>query len=256
MSLAGKSVAIIGGGQTGVEVFRNSIHGKWGRAKEIHLFTRRKSLEPLDESAFTNEYFTPNYVDAFWSLNPEKKAHIVSSQKLASDGNTPAYLAQLYNDLYRLKHVDQDARPLRILACRKLVKVVDTSGRLTLGIENAFSDTQEQWHADVVILCTGFESLIPKVLEPLFPRIPLDSEGRFKFKKSYAIEWEGPSKNRIYALNFSRHNHGIIDPQMSLMAWRSAVVVNDLIGEPLYATNQILKNFVEYETLETQKEPM
>lgn len=246
LDLTGKSVVIVGGGQTGIEVFRNAMHGKWGKLKAIHTVTRRKTLEPLDESAFTNDYFSPNYVEKFWDLKSEKKSSIVASQKLASDGNTPAYLLQLYNDLYRLKHVENDQRPISIMACRKLVRISPEATGFRLGLENSFYDRDEEMNADIVILCTGFQSVIPKVLEPLMSRISLDPEGRFKFKKSYALQWEGPSKNRIYALNFSRHNHGIIDPQTSLMAWRSAVVINDLANENIYQTKQSNDNFVEY----------
>lgn len=246
INLADKSVMIVGGGQTGIEVFRNAIQGLWGRAREIQLVTRRKGLEPLDESAFTNEYFTPSYVDRFWSLDGAKKARVVADQKLASDGNTPAYLTDLYNDLYRLKHVEKDPRTIRILACRKLHRMEKDGESHRLTVANDFLGSDETFRADVVILCTGFESVVPPMLEPLFPRIPLDEEKRFRFRKSYSIEWDGPAENRIYALNFSRHQHGIIDPQMSLMAWRSAVVVNDVTGAPHYPTDQISPNFVEF----------
>lgn len=246
LNFEGKSVAIIGGGQTGIEIFRNALHDKWGRAREIQIITRRKNLEPLDETAFTNEYFTPNYVNRFWDLKPEKKAEIVAGQKLASDGNTPSYLLDLYRDLYRLKYVERDQRNLRILACRKLMDVVRDGKGYRLKVENTFRECQEEFKADIVILSTGFETVIPKALEPLLPRIQLDNEGRFQFKKSYAIKWDGPEANRIYAMNFSRHNHGIIDPQTSLMAWRSAVIINDLTRSEVYTTNEIFPNFVEY----------
>lgn len=248
IDLSGKSVLIVGGGQTGVEVFRNAIHDHWGRAKSITLATRRKSLEPLDESAFTNEYFTPNYVERFWHLPPDKKSQIVADQKLASDGNTPAYLSQLYNDLYRLKYVEKDPRPIHILACRKLEKIQSGHEVFRLGLFNSFIERNEEILADIVILCTGFESAIPMALEPLIARIQFDDERRFKFNKAYNIEWDGPSQNRIYALNFSRHNHGIIDPQTSLMAWRSAVVVNDLLRSEIYSTRQKFENFIDYGT--------
>lgn len=246
MNFEGKSVVIIGGGQTGIEIFRNALHDKWGKAREIQIITRRKNLEPLDETAFTNEYFTPNYVNSFWDLNPDKKAEIVAGQKLASDGNTPAYLLDLYRDLYRLKYVEKDSRQLRILACRKLTEVERDGSGYKLKVENTFRECFEEIRADIVILSTGFQTVIPKALEPLLPKIDLDKEGRFKFKKSYAIEWDGPESNRIYAMNFSRHNHGIIDPQTSLMAWRSAVIVNDLTRTQVFPTEEIYPNFVEY----------
>lgn len=253
VNLEGKSVVIIGGGQTGIEVFRNALLGKWGHPGSLRLVTRRKSLEPLDESPFTNDYFTPAYVDAFWGLTLDKKAQIVASQKLASDGNTPNYLLDLYNDLYRLKHVEGDTREIRILAYRKLVALSKTgSENYTLKLENAFYDQTEEMRADVVILSTGFQNAIPSILDPIRGRIAFDHEGRFQFKKCYDIRWDGPPENKIYALNFSRHNHGIIDPQTSLMAWRSAVVINDLAQRPLYKTESSPANFVDYGTKETR----
>ncbi len=246
MSFEGKSVVIVGGGQTGIEIFRNALHGKWGGAREIQVITRRKNLEPLDETAFTNEYFTPQYVNAFWGLKPEKKAEIVAGQKLASDGNTPSYLLDLYRDLYRMKYVEMDPRNIRILACRKLTSLERDGEGFRLKIENTFLDRFEEIKADIVILSTGFETAIPRALEPLLPRLRLDSEGRFVLNKSYAVMWDGPEANRIYAMNFSRHNHGIIDPQTSLMAWRSAVIINDLLRTEVYATDEIYPNFVSY----------
>lgn len=252
MDLKEKSVVIVGGGQTGVEVFRNAIHGKWGDAQSIRLITPRNSLEPFDESPFTSDYFTPSYLDTFWGLGVEKKAQIVASQKLLSDGNTPNYLMELYKDLYHLKHVENDPRDMCILACRKLFGVEALSDGFRLTLENTFQECKEEIFADIVILCTGLQNAIPNILEPLYPRIKFDKERRFNFKKSYAIEWDGPDENHIYALNFSRHNHGIVDPQTNLMAWRSAVVVNDLTQKKIYATDSKIQNFIVYDRIESK----
>lgn len=250
MNFEGRSVTVVGGGQTGVEIFRNALNGKWGRPTRLNLVTSRKNLEPLDESEFTNEYFTPNYVNNFWQVRPERKAEIVAAQKLASDGNTPAYLTDLYNDLYRLRYVEKDARAIGILACRELVGAAAVHPGYRLTLDNTFSEEREEIFADIVILATGFEACVPKALEPLLPRLSLDSRGRFNLEKSYSVSWDGPKSNRIYALNFSRHQHGIIDPQSSLMAWRSAVVINDLTRQNLYKTAQRYDNFVHYSSAE------
>lgn len=249
VQLEGKRVVIVGGGQTGIEVFRNALHSKWGRPASLKLVTRRQSLEPLDESAFTNEYFTPNYAHQFWDLGLEQKSRVVASQKLASDGNTPAYLLNLFNDLYLMKHIEKDDRDIRIHACRKLTQIQKQDASYSMTLENTFIGKNEEMVADVIILCTGFESILPKVIEPLMPMLKLDAEKRLTFKKSYAIEWQGSEKNKIYALNFSRHHHGIIDPQTSLMAWRSANVINDLTQKNIYTLEQAQPNFVDYGTV-------
>lgn len=246
LNLKGKSVLIVGGGQTGIEVFSNLLEDRWGRAASVQLVSRRQNLEPLDESAFTNEYFTPQYVDGFWNLSADKKSQIVASQKLASDGNTPSYLAKLFNDLYRIKHVEKDARVISLKMGRKLVQMKAANNQFISAIENCFTGKLEEINADVVILCTGFETQIPKALEGLKSKIHFDSQGRFEFNKNYSIQWDSQQKNKIYALNFSRHNHGIVDPQTSLMAWRSACVINDLTESQLYRTNLETANFIDF----------
>jgi lysine N6-hydroxylase len=50
LSVHEKRVAIIGGGQTGVEVFRNTLREKWGKAKLVKLVSSRPNLQTLDES--------------------------------------------------------------------------------------------------------------------------------------------------------------------------------------------------------------
>ncbi len=134
------------------------------------------------------------------------------------------------------------------------INVKNTAEGFSLTLYNQIHECEEYIDSEIVILCTGFQNVIPSFLEPLLPRIQLDTQNRFNFNKSYSIHWNGPRENCIYALNFSRHQHGIIDPQTNLMAWRSGVVVNDLAQEKIYQTDTIRKNFVEYDRITSQRQ--
>lgn len=246
VSLEGKSVAIIGGGQTGVEIFRNALNNRWGRVASIKLVTSRANLEPLDNSPFTNEYFTPRYVDQFFKLDPSFKGPIAAYQKLASDGNTPEYLEALYNDLYQLKSIQNDTREIEILPYRRMESMKSRAGGFELGIQNRFYQKSEVMNADIVILATGFESVIPPLLNPIKHLISFDMNGRFNFNSDFSLKWKGEEKNKIFALNFSRHGHGIAEPQTSLMAWRSATVLNSLTGKEQFQTKNSVSNFINY----------
>lgn len=246
LNLENKNVTIIGGGQTGIEVFRNIIAGQWKRPKSIKLLTSRMGLQPLDESPFTNEFFTPNYVDEFFNIDFSTKIDIVSAQKLSSDGNTPHYLEHLYNELYQLKYVHGDDLDFEILASRCLSKVEQRGEGYNLIIENQFTSKNEEIESDIVILCTGFDVAVPAAVEPLRNRIIFDHDARFIVTKDFTIKWDGPKENKIFALNFSRHNHGISEPQTSLMAWRSAVVTNSLMNKSFYNINHYVKNFMSF----------
>ncbi len=246
IDLTNKKVLVVGGGQTGVEVFRNALSGKWGKVKSLRLMSRRQNLEPLDESPFTNEYFNPHYVDEFFGLDQEKKDPIVKAQKLASDGNTPHYLDGLYKDLYQMLHVDKSNTDIKILPQRSLIGLEQSANSYVAQIENHFLHEKETLEADIIILSTGFIMSTPKFLDPIKHLLALDNEGRFIVNKNFDLAWKEPKPNKIFALNFSRHRHGISEPQTSLMAWRSATIINNLTGKELYKSNFVVPNFVQY----------
>jgi lysine N6-hydroxylase len=87
--------------------------------------------------------------------------------------------------------------------------------------------------ADVVVLCTGFAYAQPACLAPLAHRIRRTDDG-YRVGFDFAIDWDGPPDRRIYVQNAARHSHGIADPNLSLAAWRSAVIVNSVCGRPVY----------------------
>ncbi len=230
---------MIGGGQTGAEVFLNSLRGQWGKASQVQWVSRRASFEPLDESPFTNEYFTPDYVNQFLNLPDHKKKTIVSYQKLASDGITPDYLLELYRELYDRTYLHQDDVDWRLLPDRTLTDIFcNESGYYELRLNNALSSNNESVIADVVILCTGFQNNLPQYLEPIRPLLNLDSLDRFQLSSSFKVKWNGPDDRRIYAVNAGLHSHGIAEPQLSLAAWRSATIINDLTEKETFRINR------------------
>jgi lysine N6-hydroxylase len=60
-----------------------------------------------------------------------------------------------------------------------------------------------------------------------------DRDG-FPVRPDFSIEWDGPPNLRIYAQDAARHMRGIADPNLSLMAWRSAIIANSLLDRQVY----------------------
>ena len=230
-SLAGKRVAVIGGGQTGAEIFMNSLNGLWGVPEDVIWVSRRPNFEPLDESPFTNQFFTPAYVEAFHGIDSSRKKSITDRQKLASDGITPAYLSEMYEELYYRTYVEEDSLPpWKLLPDRTLTGMSRSTGSYQLILDNNFQQGQEHFAADIVILCTGFEYQLPQYLEPLLPSLNLNDAGQLQLGNNFQLDWDGPDDRRIYAVNAGLHSHGIAEPQLSLNAWRAAKIINDLLG--------------------------
>jgi lysine N6-hydroxylase len=237
LSLEGKRVLVIGGGQSGVELFLNVVAGDNGAPSQVTLVSRRPNLEPLDETAFVNEYFTPDYVHQFRRLPASRRAMIVASQKLASDGVSPETLRELSQLLYESDFLSDQRRQYRILTHREVRAMSRAGSTFRVEMHNGFDLGVETVSADVVILATGYQHKLPACLDPIADMFARDSHGQLELRKDYAVEWAGPAQNHVYMQNAGRHSHGIADPQLSLAAWRAGVIVNSLVGRPLYKTD-------------------
>lgn len=238
-SLSGKRVTVIGGGQSGAEIFLDILSGRRGCVAELNWITRRANLEPLDETPFTNEYFTPDYVRAFFTLPDATKRQRVVEQKLAGDGISPVTLRDISQALYENDFLNPEPLTARILPYREVVGLHRQAGHFQLNIHNGFDAARELQAADEVILATGYQQNLPKCLAPLIPRLAHDVGGGLVLNEDYSVPWDGPAGNRIYVQNGGRYSHGIADPQLSLAAWRASVIINSLAEQPLYATTPV-----------------
>ena len=247
LDLNNKKVAIIGGGQTGAEILETILDRRWGEPTDVSWVSRRQNFEPLDESPFTNEYFTPQYVDTFYHQPDRIKDRVMHSQKLASDGISPDTLKSLYRKLYEYNIDSGVGFNLHMRPNRELFAMEKQGGTYKINALNGLTQQVETTFADVVILCTGFEFSMPSYLEPIKHKLNLDEKGRYKLGRDFHVEWDGPESNRIYAVNAGRHSHGIAEPQMSLMCWRSATIINDMLGLDVFDLNQSM-NMVEWST--------
>jgi len=227
-------VVLVGNGQSGADVFLNALRGHWGQPRSLQWVSRRRNFEPLDETAFTNEYFTPDYASRFHTLTESVRQREVAAQKLASDGITPDCLQTLYRELYHRFDVLGEPRWARLLPNRIATAVRRSQGDLALETNHGLTGGTECFDADVIIWATGFSSKLPACVDPLKDRMTFNNAGEPELGAQFQIRWDGPAEHQIYALNAGRQTHGIAEPQFSLMAWRSAVILNHVVGRAIF----------------------
>lgn len=231
-NLRGGRVAVIGGGQSGAEVFYHLLSGAGQLPREIKWISRRQNFEPLDAACFTNELFTPGYVESFRQLGEDRRQSLLSFHKLASDGASASTLRAIYQKLYTMTHLEQSSVRTALLPSRDVIQADRQKGEFRLVMRNGFDGGIEIAFADTIILATGYTFKIPEFLAPLSSRIAFEKSGNFVMGEDFSVKWDGPRANHIFALNAGRHSYGIAEPQLSLMAWRSAVIVNALLRRP------------------------
>ncbi|MCL9780397.1 SidA/IucD/PvdA family monooxygenase [Vibrio sp. S4M6] len=229
-----KRVMIIGGGQSGADIFLNVMREKWGKVASLDWLSRRPNYQPLDEAAFTNEFFTPDYVESFINLNPKVKSIEVAAQKLTSDGITQACLLEIYRELYHRFDVLKENKWVRLLPHRTMDDLTQIHNTFSVKATNALSGQCEFHQADIVILATGFDAPSPTCLKNIIPQLELDTQGRYQLSSNFELQWEHNQTNKIFAVNAGMHSHGIAEPQLSLMAWRSAKIINALAKQDIY----------------------
>ena len=85
---------------------------------------------------------------------------------------------------------------------------------------------------DRVILATGFMADSFNMLKNILdPDITLDS---LKIKTNFELEWKNMNQNHIFIQNTSMMAIGPADPNLSIAAWRAAMIVNTLLNKELY----------------------
>jgi lysine N6-hydroxylase len=232
--LTGKRVAVVGGGQSGADLFLNAFRGEWGNPQHVHWVSRRNNFNALDEAAFANEYFTPEYVDSFGDLGEKARRQMLSEQKMTSDGITADSLLTIYRELYHRFEVLGQPRNASLLPSRTVTNLQARGQSWELHLEHRLDRGFDVIDCDVVIFATGYRAGLPRMLTPLLPRLALRDENQFRVRDDFTLEWNGPRENNIFAVNASMHTHGIAEPQLSLMAWRSARILNRALGRELF----------------------
>ncbi|MBX9722838.1 MAG: SidA/IucD/PvdA family monooxygenase, partial [Candidatus Obscuribacterales bacterium] len=175
------------------------------------------------------------FSEFFYSLPADRKEQVVQQQTLASDGISLSLLEQIYQRLYFLECIEKREKIVDFIPGHKLEQIEKSgeSYKLVLSRSNDSDDTVVI-DADIIILATGYKWQLPAYLGGLNDRIPLDENGNFLVNKDYSIEWDGPDQHRIYVQNGARHSHGVADPNLSLMAWRSATIINSIAESQVY----------------------
>ncbi len=240
-------VAVIGGGQSGAEIVDALLD--LDQVSVIHWISRRPNFEPLDATPFTNELFTPAYMERFHGLPEELRLLHTRRQVLASDGVSASTLKKLYRRLYERK-LEAAAGPDRGISLRPFRDVIaaDQDGpEISLSMRNGFDNSIETLAVDMIVLATGYRFVLPEFLHSLENRIELSAIGEPVLASDFSLAWDGPRDNRIFVLNAGRHSHGIAEPQLSLAAWRSAVIANALLGREHFDLGQ-LDPIVQWET--------
>lgn len=245
--LAGKRIAVVGGGQSGAEAVLDLIsRADAERPRRVTWISRRGNFFPIDDSPFTNDYYMPCYADHFYGLEREIREPLNILNILTSDGISEATLRQIYQRIYTLRFIHGAEGVVQLYPNRDVAAVTDRGDAgwdLTL-VNHDQRDTVGHVEVDVVVWATGFRPARMDFLAPIAERLEREGD-EFRIDEDFAVRWDGPHDRRIFVLNAARQQRGLADMNLSLIAWRSQRIVDRLRG---VRSREQLPSFIEWAT--------
>ncbi len=244
-ALAGKRVAVVGGGQSGAEAFLDLIsRGAADMPRRVSWISRRPNFLPLDDSPFTNDYYMPSFSDYFFRLDRAVRENFTSRHVLTSDGISESTLREIYQRAYVHRFVDNSVDLFALYPNREVVQVTEdgTGWDLTIA-HNDLPDVIEHVEVDVIIWATGFRPARMDFLAPLAHRLEREGD-EYRIDESFAVVWDGPPDRNIFVQNGARQQRGLADPNLSLVAWRAQRIVDRLRG---VRTDRQTPSFIEWD---------
>ncbi|WP_315837676.1 lysine N(6)-hydroxylase/L-ornithine N(5)-oxygenase family protein [Bradyrhizobium prioriisuperbiae] len=233
-----RTVTVVGGGQSAAEIFLHFVRSNGsGAPVNINWVTRRYNFSPLDETPFTNEYFTPLYAEYFHGMDLGSRRDALATQKLASDGISSSTLREIYQEIYRAKYLERRNVNLRLLVDQELTDLQRVGAESQLTFSDTKTGAPTSLTSDLVVLATGYEAFIPPFLENIAHMFEIE-DGYLRLRRDFSAQWRMPCSNRLYLQNAAQQTHGVADPNLSLMAWRSATIINSLLGYEHFQTPQ------------------
>lgn len=243
--LGGLRVGVVGGGQSGAEAFLDLVsRAEPELPRRVVWISRRPNFLPLDDSPFTNDYYSPSYSDYFAGLDAATRQVLNSRHVLTSDGISEATLRQIYQRIYTRRFIDGYADLVALYPNRSVIDVAKAPGsawKLALA-HNEHDVARESTELDVVIWATGYRPTPLSFLEPIESRLERESD-EYKIDGSFAVQWDGPTDNNIFLQNAARGQRGVADPNLSLNAWRSQRILDRIRG---VRTDHQLEGFIDW----------
>lgn len=222
-------VAVIGGGQSGAEVVMDILDH--APAASLRWFSRQLWFAQLEDNCFVNELYIPSFTRTFRKVEQGKREDFVARLSQTSDGINQGLIDRIYRHVFerRFFSARQDFAP-QFLAGHEMVGMRPVGERFEVEMRSWADQRNWTFVTDVVVLATGFRAASWRMLEGV-----LGEPGPVPIGEHFDVQWRHAERNHLFVQNGSRMCVGLADANLSIAAWRSAMIVNKLLGRERYA---------------------
>lgn len=227
-------VAVVGGGQTGLECVLHLLNAGM---TDIRWLGRRQWFQTIDDSPVANEFYRPAHQRFLQDLPRATRRRLVTEQRPTNDAATPGALRELYQSNYD-RMLALGRFPASLLPGRDVMRGETDGDQLVLHCST--NHGIERHHVAHAVIAAGREKVEVPFDADLLGRIATDDGGEMILNRDYSVRCEGLGSSRIYAMNRGRMSHGIPDANLTLLPLRSAIVLNSMFDRELFEINDEL----------------
>ncbi|MFB2662599.1 lysine N(6)-hydroxylase/L-ornithine N(5)-oxygenase family protein [Shewanella mangrovisoli] len=237
------AITVIGSGQSAAEIFYDLLQDIDTYGYQLNWMTRSPRFYPLEYTKLTLEMTSPDYVDYFHELTPEKRSRLIANQKSLYKGIN----AELINDIYDLLY---QKRLVSDIQCQLLTNValdkIETSGdKLTLKFNHLEQEYALEQQTGAVVLGTGYQYRLPEFIQGIKSQIEFDDRGQLAIQRDYGIDVRGD----IFIQNAGLHTHGISSPDLGMGCYRNATILQAVLGYAPYP----IEDSIAFQTFDPTK---
>ncbi len=226
-------IAVFGSGQSAGECVLSLLQDQAERRYSLDWFTRGPGFLPMEYSKLGLEHFSPEYIDYFHGLPAAARDRIRAGQNLYYKGMSDDTIAAIYDTLYELQ-LEADAVPVTLAGNTELLDIQRDGRGFALHLRHRELDRRFVRNVDAVLLGTGYAYRLPEFLDNLLPILERDEQGRLAIDRDYRARRNDGRPGDVFVQNGEIHSHGIGAPDLGLGAYRSASIVNTLLGRAAY----------------------
>lgn len=230
--LEGARIAVVGGGQSGAEVVMDIMESVPHR--ELGWYGRRVSFSQLEDNCFINDMYVPSFTYVFRDAPMERRRELIDKLAMSSDGINQSLLDSIYRLAFERSYFADEPRRYDFRSGQELVDLQRGADGLTLHLKSWIDGREWSVQADAVVLATGFRSSTRDTLRDVLGE---PGQGDIRIGSNFEVQWPHQDRNHIFLQNGSRMCIGLADPNLSIAAWRAAMIVNRVVGNDVYSIN-------------------
>jgi L-ornithine N5-oxygenase len=247
--------AVVGDGQSAGEIVAYLLDTY--PASTVHLLIPGYAPRPSDNSPFVNEAFFSGEAEEMYATEDSKRVPILGALRNTNYGVMDR---DLIDHIYRAVYLEelQGNKRLIIHPFVRVKSAHDTGRRLEVRT-TILGDGGPALECDGVVMATGYRrTLDPEIFDHVLPFIRKDDSGRIALSRQYRAETVVPTECGLYLQGYSEATHGIGDTLLSMVAFRSKEIWDDICCRNRRAASrerrQIIGEYPPKRHLETDRE--